>query len=132
MTAASCSRSLSEHDPNDTASTLGYAKALEARRAGAQAWSALIRRDEGLNGWRDYLDGEAVHCGTGLELQAVQYVDDEDGSYMVRLPAGVPVRYERSGDASGEYVVLYADDIGGHTFMCRAQPWMRFRWPRRG
>lgn len=125
MGAPVCDLSLSEHGRNDCADP-GHAKALETRRAGAPPWSALIRRDEGVNGWRHYLDGQPIHCGTGLELQSIEWKADDYGEFTVRQPAGVRVRYETSGD----HVVLYAD-IGGHEFTCGAEPWMRFRWPER-
>ena len=128
MTAV-CELSFSDHNRDDTCADPVHAKALEARRAarraGAPPWSTLDRHDEGINGWRDYVYGKVVHCGQGLELQSTESKEDDYGGFLVYLPTGLPVRYE----TSGEHVVLYAD-IGGQTFTCRAEPWMRFRWLR--
>lgn len=102
MTQASavpvCPRSLSDHDRNDTCFDPGHAKALEARRAGAAPWGALIRRGQGVAGYRDYLDGEPIHCHTGLELQSILSGGRSRCGCERRESSGVQVRYSTSND----------------------------------
>lgn len=81
------------HDRTDVCEDLGHRAALARRREGAVSWSAIVRRsDDG--GRRDFLDGDPLHCGAGLELQAIEWRDDDYGSYTVRLATGARVRYE--------------------------------------
>jgi hypothetical protein len=104
--------------------------ALERRLAGAPGWCALERRQED-GGFRDYLDGKPIHCGTGLELQSVEYRSDDYGEYSLKLPTGVCVRYELAW-GPGERAVMLHGDLGGHEFVAKHKLWMLFRWPQRG
>ena len=101
---------------------------VEAQRG---AWSALVVRSEGLSGHRHYLDGKPIHCGSTLELQAVEDRIDEDGNeYSVFVQRGHCVRYEATFNGAEIDATLYAG-IGGYTFVASATTWMRFRWPVR-
>lgn len=109
-------------------------------------WSRLeLRRDDG--GLRHYLDGEAVHCGRGIELQAVEEKHDDYGEYSVPLQRGVVVRYEASlnrveqlhriaskqldaDELARRGVTLYTD-VAGHEAVITFEAWLRFRWPVR-
>lgn len=104
--------------------------ALRARAAQKQgAWSRLeLRRDGG--GHRHYLDGEPVHCGEQLELQATADRSDDYGEYEVPLPEGVTVRYEASLHDDEVSVTLHKY-VGNHEFVTRMHAGMRFRWPGR-
>lgn len=96
---------------------------------GARSWSAIERRHE-YGDFRDHLDGKPIHCGDQLELQAIEYVPRPDGSGkedVLKLPTGTRVRYEVAWDKERS-VELYSS-VAGYTFMTRADPWMRFRWP---
>lgn len=116
--------------------------AVKAKREAGQpdAWSPLIRRfDDGSEvafdatpgggGWRDHLDGDPIGCGSGLELQALEWKGDEEGDYTRRLATGVYVRYELAWTAAGKVVMLHAS-YGGYSIAFPATPEMRFRWPR--
>jgi hypothetical protein len=93
------------------------------------AWSKLVLgADSG--GRRHFLDGEPVSCGTGLELQAIAYRSDDYGEYTVPLQQGVGVRYEAELSREDAPATLHGD-LGGHEFVTRLEPWMRFRWPGR-
>jgi hypothetical protein len=83
-------------------------------------------------GRRHFLDGEAIHCGTCLELQAIDFRSDDYGLYTVPLQNGAIVTYEAAwhGAADGPRATLHAS-VGGHEFMRTLEPWMRFRWSRR-
>jgi hypothetical protein len=69
--------------------------------------------DEGIDGFRHYLDGEPVHCGEVLEIQL------DSGAWAVG-------RYEWNFRAGGEPVLFTSADEGmvlteGHVL----------RWPER-
>lgn len=120
-------------DPKHTA-------ALVARRSGAPSWSALeLRRERG--DWRHYLDGEPIHCGAGLELQAIEWKGDDYGEFTVRLAEGVRVRYEvewlrappTDGPPAPPWKPALYISAGGHSgFKGPLEQWMRFRWPAQG
>ncbi len=126
-----CDEFLSDHRADGTTcNDEGHRAALARRAAGAPAWHPIVRGRDG-GGVRDFLEGKAITCGSSLELQAVEYRDDDYGSYQLSLPTGVIVRYEvdRPLNADGE-VILYGD-LAGHDFTARHHDGMRFRWPRR-
>jgi hypothetical protein len=109
--------------------------ALAKRDIGAP-WSALVMRHES-GGLRHYFDGEPVHCGDTLELQAQTVRSDDLGEFTRHEPTGVVVRYEVSmrmvdtlTDKTTLLVASIFATVGGHTFGARVEPWMRFRWPR--
>ncbi len=114
------------HDPHHDA-------ALRARAAGAPNWSAIVRGQD-CGGDRDFLDGEPIHCGASLELQTIERRGDDYGEYSIKLPTGVPVRYElafsRDEEVTRKEIVIYVG-VGGHLFQTRHEAWMRFRWPER-
>lgn len=108
-------------------------KAAEVRRrARAGEWSELEVRDEG-GGQRHYLDGQAIHCGAMIEIQALEYKSDDYGEYTVCLQRGRLVRYELAWPIKptslDDRVVLYIE-VDGHTFTA-AGAGKRYRWPRR-
>lgn len=99
------------------------------RRAGERqgAWSPLELRREP-SGPRHYLDGKPVHCGDGVELQALEYRHDDYGEYTVPVQRGVAVRYEaRLVDPP---TVSLHHLLEGHAFSSSLTDGMRFRWPR--
>lgn len=108
-------------------------KASAARQAAlAGSWSMLVLGVVGED--RHYLDGEPIHCGESLELQAIEYRDDDYGTYHAVLQRGIRVRYELAWGVVGSLdnrVVLHAN-VDGHEFTSRLIGWMRFRWPKRG
>ena len=100
--------------------------ALRKRDKG-QPWSALeLRRDAG--GLRHYLEGEAVHCGASVILQATETLYDDYGSWGRALPRGTRVRYEAAIQDREIRATLHAN-VDGHEFVARLDAGMRFRWP---
>lgn len=100
-----------------------------ACEAHALGWGALIlRRDDG-DGWRHYLNGEPVHCGSGLLLAHAGV----DVPKLVPLQF-MPVRYESPlatmPEGKEPPALLYLD-VHGHEALIRAHSGMRFRWPHR-
>jgi hypothetical protein len=133
-----CELMLFDHRDDDTgewgdcADDAHHAALRRRREAAAGKWSPIVRgQDEG--GDRDFLDGQPIHCGTTLELQATEEKDDDYGSYTAYLDRGQAVRYELAWlpKAVLKAIDLYAD-VAGVSFMARHQPWMRFRWPQKG
>lgn len=102
------------------------------REIEGQWWKPLITQvDPG--GLRHYLDGEKVQCGEVIEIQDVESVafpDDSGNEYQRPLQTGRRVRYEASFGKDRINATLYTT-LGGHEFVCRVEPWMRFRWPKR-
>lgn len=122
----------SVHDPCDWGDSkncpleLIRQKRTELKRG---EWSRLvIRREPG--GLRHYLDEQPVRCGVGLELQSTTEKSDDYGEFTVPLQAGSIVRYEAQ-QVGGLTATLHLV-VGGHEFVCRLEPWMRFRWLKRG
>lgn len=124
-----------DHGDDDTAclKDVRHTAALHRRHSGAPSWGELeLKTDAG--GWRHFLDGEAIHCGSGLDLQAIEYKSDDYGEFSLRLSTGVRVRYEvawlrnRVDDVAvcPWRAVLY-HSTGGHTFTAPLEAWMRFR-----
>lgn len=105
--------------------------AVRRRLVGAPGWGLIQRRREH-GDFRDYLDDQPIHCGTGLELQGREYKSDDYGEYSLNLPTGVRVRYELAWGPGDERAVMLHGDLGGHEFVAKAEAWMRFRWPQRG
>jgi len=107
-----------------------HALALEARVAAKRGgWSPLQVRKEG-SGLRHYLDGQPVHCGTGLELQVIEYKSDDYGEFTVFRNEGRRVRYEASQDGKTIRATLHVG-VAGHEFVAASESYMRFRWPVR-
>ena len=113
-----------------------HREALQRRAAGVAKWYAIERREDG-GGFRDYLGGHhsgessvvAIHCGEQIELQAVEYRDDDFGEYAISLDKGIPVRYEADLSCADGGIWLYTY-VSGHQFQTRHEAWMRFRWPQ--
>lgn len=127
--ADTCDLLLGEHDDSLLrCSNAEHRTALERRSGGAPKWSTLERRHKH-GDFRDYLDGTPIHCGEGLELQAIEYRSDDYGQFALPLATGVHVRYEL--DWRDQKVTLYGS-LGGHEFTIEARGQMRFRWPARG
>lgn len=106
--------------------------ALALRKRDAEkvgAWSRLVLSATH-GGRRHFLDGEPVSCGSTLELQSIAYRSDDYGEYTVPQPQGVGVRYEADLGHEDAPATLHGD-VGGHEFIARLEPWMRFRWPGR-
>jgi hypothetical protein len=123
-----CDLLLDEHEEGRICDDVGHRKAIAARADCGEPWIAILRGEDG-GGPRDFLDAQPIHCGSGLELQAIEYRDDDYGSYTVRLPIGARVRYEMAWGRDGQRRVVLYGDIAGHTFTTPLEPWMRFRWP---
>jgi len=97
------------------------------KRDKGTAWSSLeLRRDGG--GLRHYLDGEPVHCGRAVMLQAIEPCWDDYGEWSYALQQGKRVRYEASIQDREIRATLHAV-VEGHEFIARLEKWMRFRWP---
>lgn len=128
-----CDLMLFEHDRS--CDNPKHNEALARRAAGAPKWYAIERReDEG--GFRDFLDGHhrgpssvAIHCGETIELQAIEFRDDDFGEYTLFLNKGIRVRYEANLSRADGGIWLYTN-IDGHRFQMRHEGWMRFRWPQ--
>lgn len=111
-----------------------HKRATEAAERAA-GWHRLKRKDNS-GGYRDQLDGQPVHCGAGLELQAVEYVVDKVTGNETRRAAGktIPVRYEIADrlDGQGKWtrVAKLHADVGGHEFSADAEG-LLLRWPVR-
>lgn len=105
--------------------TCPAARAASARLAALSgSWSVLT-----IKGDRHFLDGEPIHCGTALELQAIEFRNDDYGEYHAVLQRGIRVRYELNGPGSlAQRVVLHVT-VDGHEFTSRLWGSMRFRWP---
>lgn len=89
----------------------------------------MTRESEG--GLRHTLDGEDIHCGSALILQAVEdreFPDDPGSTYQFPLDRGRRVRYEASFSKSAIDAFLHAT-LDGHEFVARVEPWMGFRRP---
>jgi len=89
-----------------------------------------LERDDG--GWRHFLDGRPVETGAHLELQPVEFLDDDTGGHLQPVPGRwVTVRYEARlavSDRADVRVSLYST-IGGYQVELVADEGMRFRWP---
>lgn len=125
-----------DHGDDDTAclKDVKHTAALHRRHSGAPSWGELELRDVG-GGWRHFLYGQAIHCGAGLELQAIEYKADDYGEFSLRLSTGVRVRYEvahlrkRPEEDGPPWRAMLYVSAGGHTFSGPLEAWMRFRWP---
>jgi len=104
-------------------------EALAGRSAGAREWGQIRDGNDG-GGWRQYLDGEPIHCGAVLELQELECRSDDYGEYTVRKATGIVVCYEVAW-VHGARVGMLHLPIGGHEFSKPIDSWMRFRWARR-
>jgi hypothetical protein len=94
---------------------------------GRPQWGKISRLSDP-GGPRDFLDDKSIPCGTMLELQAVEYQEDDYGEYMLYSDESVAVRYEADLFVPEGRIQLYII-IGGHEFIADCEPWMRFRWP---
>ena len=128
-----CDLMLFEHEgPCDNPK---HNEAINRRAAGAPKWYPIERRQDA-GGFRDFLGGHhsgagsvAIHCGEQIELQAVEYRDDDFGTYTLFLDTGIRVRYEANLSCAEGEIWLYTA-VGGHRFQVRHEGWMRFRWPQ--
>lgn len=122
-----CDLFLDEHDAGTCEVDAEHRAALDRRRDRGVKWSRIVRgRDAG--GIRDFLDGRPIHCGTGLELQAVEVRYDDYGSWLIRLEKGARVRYEVAWQDDEAKVILYAI-VADYEFTAPLGEGMRFRWP---
>lgn len=100
----------------------------------ALGWGALLLRNEGPNGWRHYLHGVPVHCGSGL-LLALGDARMFDGLYPVRDGiAFARVRYESplgTTPAGREPPALFYVPLGTYDAILTGESHMRLRWPLR-
>lgn len=109
----------------------GHTEASERRRAKmARQLGSYIVIDRDAGGRRDYLDGKPIHCGTTLELQAVDYAEDDFGSYSVTVDRWTTVRYELTWKPDGKRKIVLFKYVDGHQFVTEWNATMRFRWPR--
>jgi hypothetical protein len=92
-----------------------------------------IRTGSDGGGWRQFLCGEPIHCGSGLELEARGYVVDDDGEHVEPTGGAILVTYEMDwqGPCGTRRGVIYLH-VGGYSFGPKPiAESMRFRWPRR-
>ena len=93
----------------------------------ARGFGELVLADEGAGGFRHYLHGEPVSCGSGLLLQP----------HPEYAPAGTHaarVRYEAvlSGLRPGEQPVhVFYASVAGFEAVIRGYPGQLLRWPPR-
>jgi len=128
----SCDKSVFDHIEADewTCAEREHAAALQRRAEGRRGqWHELrVRRQSG--GLRHYLDGEPISCGSSIELQAIDWHDDDFGEFRVYRPRGRVVRYEARQDGVTLNATLHTL-VEGHEFVAKVESWMRFRWPVR-
>lgn len=105
----------------------------ERRRASSEgAWSPLILHNEGAAGWRHYLDGKPVSCGTSLRLQSFELRSDDWGDYDAVGKGEADVCYEAQLSGRREDVrVTLLTGVAGRTAYLEYSDSMRFRWPER-
>jgi hypothetical protein len=115
--------------PARTCTDPEHAQASRARAAAVAGMWCSITDGRDAGGWRQYLDGLPIHCGTYLELQEIETRDDDFGSYTFWLPTGSLVRYEVAYE--GKRMAKIHASVGGWSFERALAPEMRFRWPRR-
>lgn len=127
MSRRSCDLFLDEHTGGLCLADPKHDAALKRRSDCGQPWAPMIVGGRDAGGRRDFLEGKAIHCGTGLELQAFEIRSDDYGEWRVWLQKGVRVRYEMEWDADRKGL-LYAD-VAGHEFTKPIDSGMRFRWP---
>lgn len=97
-----------------------HSRELEQRRRRAVFGAKLEPRNEGMSGWRHYLQGEPIHCGTGLEL----YADDP-----LNPDAYIRGHYEANlSPSEREPVVWLCTNIGDMRVNLHLA---HFRWPGR-
>lgn len=97
--------------------------------------SQLRLGDDG-GGWRQYLNGEPISCGTLLELEEHSYTITRGGNEEF-APTGnwIPVRYEvawRTDPRTSRTirVPMMHKRVGGYEFTCPIEDHHKFRWPR--
>lgn len=106
-----------------------------------RGWGELVlKRDDG-DGWRHFLNGDPVHCGSGLLLLHARGMGgehnvvrvDKGGREDIRPDNVLRVRYESPLATSGlnEPPAFLYFDAHGHEAMARAHSGMRLRWPFR-
>lgn len=108
--------------------------AWECQLAALGEGPLLLEREEG--GWRHYLRGQPVSCGSGLELAGVDWVEAIGDAPERKLSSPrrwMRVRYESPlasahGQKQGPPALLYAS-VDGHTAVITADPGMVLRWP---
>jgi hypothetical protein len=123
-----CDLFLDQHQPTERCPDPDHVAALARRANSGVEWSPIVVGRDG-GGRRDFLDGQPIHCGTGLELQAFEVRSDDYGEWRVWLQTSMRVRYEMEwgGNRRG---VLYAC-VAGHEFTAPINEGMRFRRPER-
>lgn len=113
-------------------------------------WGPLVLGRDG-GGYRHFLHGEPVSCGTGLLLQCARVPQPDPGEYgesdrdrrayerdcalasamqRERDAAPLRVRYESPLHEDDPPALLYTE-VGGHEVIITARDWMRLRWPER-
>lgn len=138
--AAKCGQSFhdDERDGDDTCS-----EACRLHMLGAGPLE--LRRDDG--GWRHYLLGEPVACGTGLELSPARPDEPDPDDYRydgrglrlerarvaaLRDMAPLPVRYESPlATSGGPPPALLYTVVAGWTGVITAHDGMELRWPKK-
>lgn len=117
---------------NDTGEASNTCGAWECMLASLGEGKLILEREEG--GWRHYLHGEAISCGSGLELAGVDWVDGGDCGAVAKT--AMPrrwrrVRYESPLSSNREPPALLYIDVDGHSAVITAHAGMLFRWPGR-
>lgn len=89
----------------------------------------LVRED---GGWRHYLQGQPVHCGEGVELAGVDWVEGIGDAPQRKLSSPrrwTRVRYESPLASEQKPPALLYTMVDGHSAIITADPGMVFRWP---
>lgn len=107
--------------------------------ADPRPFERIVTAEDG-GGWRQFLAGRPIHCGSTLELRAHEWIDTDEGSRCQPTGGILEVRYEMDWAGTvtvGEKTyherrgVLYFD-IGGYSFGPKPfDDGFWFRWPKR-
>lgn len=94
--------------------------------------SPLVLGDGG-GGWRQYLDGNPIHCGATLELAEKEWRGTGDSETLVFTGRFVSVRYEVAWLTSREgrtvRVPMMYKSVAGYNFSAPIEDHHCFRWP---
>lgn len=94
--------------------------------------SPLVLGDDG-GGWRQYLDGNPIHCGSTLELAEKEWRGNGDDEAFVFTGRFFTVRYEvawrTSSEGRTERVPMMHKSVAGYAFAAPIEDHHHFRWP---
>lgn len=98
--------------------------------ADQRPFTQLVTGQDG-GGWRQFLDGKPVTCGSTLELECYEECVNSNGDIGIRSAGSIEVRYEMTYDEHDRRLGVIYYDIAGHHFGPNFLTSKRFRWPRR-